>query len=46
MATVIKGLAVAKKLRQGLKADILEIQKEIPDFQPGLTVVQVKNQLL
>jgi len=41
MATVIKGTAVAKKLRQGLKADILEIRKEQPEFTPGLTVVQV-----
>ena len=42
MATVIKGTAVAKKLRQGLKADILEIRKEQPEFTPGLTVVQVQ----
>ena len=41
MATVIKGLQVAKKLRQGLKEEILEIQQEQPEFQPGLTVVQV-----
>ena len=41
MAKVIKGLAVAKKVRQGLREEILEIQKTHPDFVPGLTVVQV-----
>ena len=41
MATIIKGTQVAKKVRQGLRDEILEIQQEKPEFQPGLTVVQV-----
>ena len=45
MAKVIKGTEVAKKVRQALRDEILEIQEEKPEFQPGLTVVQVSLNL-
>ena len=41
MAVVIKGTDVAKRVRVALKEEILEIRETIPDFTPGLTVVQV-----
>jgi len=43
VATVIKGTQVAKNLRLSLRDEILKIREEIPDFTPGLTVVQVGN---
>eukprot|EP00116_Pleurobrachia_bachei_P016097 sb/3476359/ len=41
MAKVIKGTAVAKKVREALRDEILEIKETKPEFTPGLTVVQV-----
>ena len=42
VANVIKGTEVAKTLRLSLRDEILKIREEIPDFTPGLTVVQVR----
>ncbi|EGD77864.1 MTHFD1L protein [Salpingoeca rosetta] len=40
-AEIIDGKAIAKELRESLKQQVQELQKEFPGFQPQLAIVQV-----
>ena len=41
MATKIDGTAIAKKIREGLHAEILEKQKVNPRYKPSLKIIQI-----
>ena len=41
MATKIDGTAIAKKIREGLHAEILEKQKLNPRYKPSLKIIQI-----
>ncbi len=40
VATKLDGTALAKKIRESLRADIAEKQKTNPRFQPCLKIIQ------
>jgi methylenetetrahydrofolate dehydrogenase (NADP+)/methenyltetrahydrofolate cyclohydrolase/formyltetrahydrofolate synthetase len=42
-ATKIDGTAIAKSIREGLKAEIAKIQESNPRFKPSLVIFQVGN---
>lgn len=41
MATIIDGRQIAKKFLDEVSSKLKEVQKDHPDFKPGLAIVQV-----
>jgi len=41
MAQVLSGTQVSKEIQQELKAEIERVREQVPDFAPGLAIVQV-----